>query len=46
MNLVVPFYNQNNPDGSCEKLVNESVAWWKREDEVVDDITAISIFLN
>lgn len=44
--MVAPFYQQNNPEGACEKLVKESVAHWKKEDEVIDDITCIVAFLN
>ena len=44
--LVLPFLLKNNPEGACDKLVNESVAWWRREDEVIDDITAIVLFLK
>ena len=44
--MIVPFWLQNNPEGACEKLVKESVAMWKKEDEVIDDITIIVAFLN
>lgn len=46
MNLVTPFYAKGQPELACEKLVSESVRWWKKEDEVVDDITAIVLFFN
>ena len=46
VSMVVPFYQQNNPDGACDKIVKESVAHWKREDEVIDDITVICVFLK
>jgi len=46
VNIVAPFWHANNPEGACEKIVKESVAHWKKEDEVIDDITCIAIFLN
>eukprot|EP00347_Sterkiella_histriomuscorum_P005738 403355459 len=44
--MLVPFWLQNNPEGACDKLVKESVAHWKKEDEVIDDITCVVVFLN
>jgi hypothetical protein len=35
-----------NIDAACERLVAEATAFWKREDEMVDDITVIVVFLN
>lgn len=46
VSMVAPFYLQNNPEGACDKLVKEAVAHWKKEDEVIDDITCIVVFLN
>ena len=46
MDLTIPYFNSSNPEGACDELINKSVAWWKKEDDVVDDITAVSIFLN
>lgn len=40
------YYNNNNPNGACEKIVDESLKFWKKEDEVVDDITAIIVVFN
>ena len=45
VNKVLPFWKKNDPEGACEKLVLESVEHWKREDEVIDDITVICVFL-
>ena len=42
----MPFFEKNNPEGASDKIINESVKWWKKEDEVVDDITCIIIFLK
>lgn len=46
ISMVSPFYLRNDPEGACEKLLKESTAAWKREDDVIDDITAIVVFLN
>ena len=46
MDLVTPCYLATDPETACEKLVNESVRQWKMEDDVIDDITAISLFFN
>ena len=46
MDLVTPCYLATDPESACEKLVNESVRQWKMEDDVIDDITAISLFFN
>lgn len=45
MDMVSPNYKDKKPQKACELLVNESVRQWKMEDEVVDDITAICVFL-
>ena len=42
--LVMPFYEKNDPEGACKKLIDESTKWWNDEDVVVDDITVIVIF--
>ncbi|KAL4481939.1 hypothetical protein ABPG74_008028 [Tetrahymena malaccensis] len=44
--LVTPYYLKNDPEGACDRLIKESTAMWKKEDDVVDDITAIVVFLN
>ncbi|EAS05229.2 protein phosphatase 2c (macronuclear) [Tetrahymena thermophila SB210] len=46
VSLVTPYYLKNDPEGACDKLIKESTAMWKKEDDVVDDITAIVVFLN
>lgn len=43
---MLPFYHKNQPEAACEKLVKEATLAWKREDEVIDDITCIVIFLK
>ena len=44
--MIAPFYIKRDPDGACEKIVKESVAAWRREDDVVDDITVIVAFIG
>ena len=44
--MVTPFWERNDPEGACNLLVKKSVEHWRREDEVIDDITAIVIFLD
>lgn len=46
VNMIVPYWLQGNPEEACNKIVKESVAHWKKEDEVIDDITVVIIFLN
>ena len=46
LKLILPFYNKNQPEKACDKVIKESVAWWKREDEVVDDITIVIVFIK
>ena len=42
--MVMPFYEKNDPDGACKALIKESTDWWNKEDVVVDDITVIAVF--
>eukprot|EP00344_Euplotes_crassus_P005297 CAMPEP_0197006712 /NCGR_PEP_ID=MMETSP1380-20130617/36638_1 /TAXON_ID=5936 /ORGANISM="Euplotes crassus, Strain CT5" /LENGTH=712 /DNA_ID=CAMNT_0042426415 /DNA_START=245 /DNA_END=2383 /DNA_ORIENTATION=+ len=44
--LVAPYWENNDPQGACKKLTDLSVEHWKREDEVIDDITVMVIFLK
>lgn len=30
VNIVVPYWEENNPEGACEQLVKESVIHWQR----------------
>jgi serine/threonine protein phosphatase PrpC len=46
MDMAIPYILKNDLDGACDKLVKESVAAWKREDEVVDDITVIIVLFG
>jgi serine/threonine protein phosphatase PrpC len=44
--LVTSEWERGNAEGCCERLVKESLRRWRREEEVVDDITALVVFLN
>ncbi len=44
--MIVPFWENKDPEGACNKLISESVYHWQHEDEVIDDITIIVIFLS
>jgi serine/threonine protein phosphatase PrpC len=30
LNLVVPFWEKNDPEGACDRLVKEAVLTWKK----------------
>lgn len=42
----MPFFIENQPEAAANKLVREAHARWKQEEEVVDDITVVVIFLD
>ncbi len=44
--LIVPFWQNGDAEGACEKLANEATGRWERADASIDDITCIVIFLN
>lgn len=44
--MIVPYWEKNDPEGACDRLISESVYHWEKEDEVIDDITIIIIFLS
>ena len=44
--IVAPYWEKNDPQGACKELTDLSVKHWEREDEVIDDITVIVIFLK
>jgi serine/threonine protein phosphatase PrpC len=45
-NIVYPFYLQKNAEGAAENLVRAAFKQWKKEENVIDDITCIVIFLD
>ena len=42
--IVMPYYEKNDPNGACKELIKKSTEWWNQEDIVVDDITVIVVF--
>ena len=44
--LVFPFVEKNSPEAAANALVKEATKRWKKEEEVIDDITCIIIFLD
>ena len=44
--IIYPFYLKKNAEGAAECLVRESFQTWKKEEDVIDDITCIVIFLD
>ena len=46
VDIVKEYYLENNIEGAIEHLYNEASKRWLMEEEVVDDITVIIIFLN
>ena len=43
---IVDYYLKNDMSGCCEYLYQESKKRWMKEEEVVDDITMILVFLD
>ena len=46
VDIVKDYYLENNIQGAIEHLYNEASKRWIMEEEVIDDITVIIIFLN
>ena len=46
INIIGKFYLNNNIEGCCEFLYNESRKRWIKEEEVVDDITMLLAFFD
>lgn len=44
--IVYPFYEQNAPEAAANALVKAAFKKWKQEEEVIDDITVVIIFLE
>ncbi len=44
--IVEPFYLQNSAEKAAEALIREALKRWKQEENVVDDITCIIIYLS
>jgi serine/threonine protein phosphatase PrpC len=44
--IVVPYWVKNDPEGAVDHLINLATEKWKKEDEVIDDITCLIAFLS
>eukprot|EP00358_Blepharisma_japonicum_P006085 CAMPEP_0202944832 /NCGR_PEP_ID=MMETSP1395-20130829/5723_1 /ASSEMBLY_ACC=CAM_ASM_000871 /TAXON_ID=5961 /ORGANISM="Blepharisma japonicum, Strain Stock R1072" /LENGTH=74 /DNA_ID=CAMNT_0049644111 /DNA_START=1166 /DNA_END=1390 /DNA_ORIENTATION=+ len=44
--IVVPHWRLQDSDGACKALAKEAHNRWCKEEEVIDDITCICVFLN
>jgi hypothetical protein len=44
--IVYPFFLSKNAEGAAECLVRAAFKKWKKEENVIDDITCIIIFLD
>ena len=44
MKIGNKFYLRNDAMGLCQELYKKSVEFWEKEDECIDDITAITVF--
>ena len=44
--IIYPFYEQNAPEAAANALVKAAFKKWKQEEEVIDDITVVIIFLE
>ena len=40
------YYLKNNPEGFCNEILENASYWWEKEDNVVDDITALIVFFK
>jgi len=45
-NIVYPFYLKKNAEGAAECLVREAFKTWRKEEDVIDDITCIVVFFD
>lgn len=44
--IVAPYWKVQDIQGACDRLVKEAELRWKDEEDVVDDITALVLFLD
>ena len=44
--IVFPFYKLNQPETAANEIVRQAYKKWKQEEDVVDDITAVVIFME
>lgn len=46
LKVIVPYWRINDAAGASEILAKEAKSRWMKEEEVIDDITCVVIFLN
>ena len=46
MGKTLPYYTKNDIIGACNKLVEDSTLMWKKEEDSIDDITVLIIFIR
>ena len=44
--MVYPYYENNDAEGAADELVKEAHNRWVEEDDIIDDITCIVVFLE
>ena len=44
--VVLPYYKINQPESAANAIVKAAHLKWREEEEVVDDITAVVIFME
>ena len=46
MDIVNPYFLSGDPEGATEELVKTATERWKKEEEVIDDITVVVSFIG
>ena len=44
MKIGIKYYIDNDIDGFVNDIIKTSQYWWKREDIIMDDITAVIVY--
>lgn len=44
--IVIPYYEKGAPEAAANALVKVAFLKWKEEEDVIDDITVVIIFLE
>lgn len=44
--LIIPFYHTNQIENAANEIVKAAFREWRKQESVVDDITALVIFLD
>jgi serine/threonine protein phosphatase PrpC len=45
-NIIIPYFEKNAPEAAANALVKAAYMRWKEEEEVIDDITVVVLFLD